>query len=203
MPLLPFENCKLESPLTCKEAQVALMSHIAWTKSFGLAFIQHPYKSHEGYVEGNHFKLRRILKWGRNSSIPTVSGELKENETGGCTIKLKIRMHRAVNIMLIFMVSFCLIMFYTENRNRTMVNEYPEEQSFVEYISERGIDLDEKTIEILKKEYKKQNPVTVVTRPISWISLWMGFLILAFLTLMFNFEAYRIKNDLKMILRAT
>ena len=75
MNLIPFENIEIKSPLTKSEVENAIKSNIAWTTELGISFTKKSTLDYEGFVENGTFKIRRILKSGRNSFIPIVTGK--------------------------------------------------------------------------------------------------------------------------------
>lgn len=66
-----------------------------------------------GKLENNKFKIHQIIK-GRNSFIPIIQGHITRNTTG-CDIKIKMRLHLAVILILLWMITFVFYSMWKKN----------------------------------------------------------------------------------------
>ena len=181
MNLLPIEKIEFESPLKLNEVKEVLNNEIAWTKSFGGAFTKNTYKEYEGYMENNTFKIRRILKWGTNSFIPIVSGTILDENLKISRIQLSIRLNKFVLIFFGILTLFSFFLIITD-----LVN----------------LSSDESNVNKLLEQYDLE-PIENFrgSNSFNWGNIL--FLIAPYLMIIigFNYEAKKVKDKLKMILK--
>ena len=189
MKLLPFENIKLNSPLSQEEVENTIKNNISWNKEFGIIFRKNSLKDYEGFVEKGAFKIRRILKSGTNSFIPIVSGSIYQTSSGS-QIELRLRLHKIVLIFTIiftlFSGSLLITPFYsgsseqlTEQINNGLLKE----------------SLSQKQYEELKEITKPKE------KEMDWSELLFFFAPYLMFTIFFNYEARIVKNELKSLLK--
>ena len=139
MNLLPFENLKIESPLTRLEIENAIKNNITLNTELGLSFSKNSMKDYEGFVDDNKFKFRRILKSGMNSFIPIISGVIEQKENGS-QIELKLRLHKIIIIfaviMTLFSGSLLIIPLFNKQPENVHVTELLNNQLLKETISQ-------------------------------------------------------------------
>ena len=139
MNLLPFEKLELKSSLTENEILTKLKNDVEENTVLGLTFTTNSNKDYEGFVNNNTFKIRRILKSGMNSFIPTVSGIIIENKTG-TKIRIKIQLHKVISIFLIVMTMFMGVLLVVSNNSRIETNkmniEFSQNELFKENLPE-------------------------------------------------------------------
>jgi len=182
MLFLPFQDLEFESPLSSVEIYDVINSHVARSKTFfGNSFSKNTYKEYEGYMEGNTFKIRRILKWGRNSFIPITTGVVSNNKSGNTTIKLKIRLHYLVTIFLLIFTLFAFILFLTEAFRQPYEN-----QTLIQLVEQYNLD----SIDISNEP-----------KVFNWTSVFFMFIPYLISTIAFNYESKKVKDELKMLLK--
>lgn len=188
MPLIPFEKFEIESPLTIGELEESLRNHLFWNTDLGITSSTNSFRDYEGFVNKDMFKIRRILKYGRNSFIPIATGMISENRTGGSHIEIKVSLHKIVLVLAFLMTFFSGIMLFTSPSNNTKSNVKKEliEHSIDEDLAEMILhDMDDTT------EQKNS----------SWFSLFLFITPYLICTLYFNYESNLIKNKLNTILK--
>jgi hypothetical protein len=108
--VIPFEKLTLTSTRDFDLIQSSIRQRLEWTETFELTSRKKSFRKYEGWIKNGEFKFRRILKSGRNSFIPIVSGRIyQDNER--VKIDTKIEFQRFTSIFLIVFISFALIMF--------------------------------------------------------------------------------------------
>ena len=112
MNLLPYTRKELTSSLEREVFLSRIKSQLEPTEIFGISFSKKSTKNYEGFINGNHFKFRRILKSGRNSFIPIVDGVI-ENNVNGCILHITIKFHRLLYILLSAFLVFQIILLLT------------------------------------------------------------------------------------------
>ena len=190
MNLLPFENIEIKSPLTKSEVENAVKSNIAWTTELGISFTKKSTLDYEVVVENGTFKIRRILKSGRNSFIPIVTGTISDNGNSGSRIGLKLRLHKIIIIFTVIMTMFSGMMLITSLFSSPMSYE-----SQKEFLIEHSIDegLAEEIISNLDEPTKSKN--------MDWIPLFLFVAPYLMCTIFFNYEANIVKDKLNSILK--
>jgi hypothetical protein len=99
--LLPFERLTIPTTLAFSEVLERLDEVVEPPKMFRMNLLfRRPDKPYEGTISGNTFKINRIIR-GRNSFLPTVEGEIHP-ESGGCSIQIKMSLHKFVIIFMIY-----------------------------------------------------------------------------------------------------
>tara|TARA_R110002051_G_C8403527_1_gene448937 strand:- start:60 stop:521 length:462 start_codon:yes stop_codon:yes gene_type:complete len=116
MNFTPFENTELLSSLKKVEITEIINNNIEFTPKLGLTFKKNTNKHYEGIITEDIFKIRRILKSGKNSFIPIVYGKISEFEKG-TLIRMKLRLHPIITLFLIVFTVFSgsLLFFGTLN----------------------------------------------------------------------------------------
>ena len=190
MNLIPFENIEIKSPLTKSEVENAIKSNIAWTTELGISFTKKSTLDYEGFVENGTFKIRRILKSGRNSFIPIVTGTISDNGNSGSRIGLNLRLHKIIIIFAVIMTMFSGMMLITSLFSSPMSYE-----SQKEFLIEHSIDegLAEEIISNLDEPTKSKN--------MDWIPLFLFVAPYLMCTIFFNYEANIVKDKLNSILK--
>jgi hypothetical protein len=190
MNLLPFQNIEIDSPLRKSEIESSIKNNIAWTTELGMSFTKNSLREYEGFVENGTFKIRRILKSGRNSFIPIVTGTISGSGNNGSRIRLKLRLHKVVMILAIVMTLFSGIMIITSLLNSPVTNK-----SQKEYLIEHSIDeeLAEEIVNNMEKSTKSKN--------MDWTSLLLFVAPYLMCTMFFNYEANIVKDKLNSILK--
>ena len=189
--LIPFEKLTLTSDRKLEEIQSSIGSRLEWTETFGMAFHKKSFRKYEGWIKNGEFKFRRILKSGRNSFIPIVSGKICQ-DSERVKIDTRIEFHKFVSIFLIGYISFALIMFAlnisSRQSNDTIIETIPEIENVKELLGE------EKYNEIFQQKEQSSN---------SGFSLL--FVIVPYLisVIFFNIESRIVKNDLREMLQIT
>lgn len=98
--LLPFETLNITTSLTFSEVLERLDEILEPPKIFRLTLFKRPAKPYEGTINGNNFKIARIVN-GRNSFLPVIQGEIHP-QTPGCFIKIGMSLHKFVIIFMIY-----------------------------------------------------------------------------------------------------
>lgn len=192
MNLLPYENTEINSPLSKEEIKAVLESNLDWTDGFEVMYIKYSSKEYEGYVNEDTFSLRRVLKHGRNSFIPIVTGTISRNTDGSSRIELKIRLHKFVSRFLIGVTLFSLLLFLAP-----MLGSSSTKESQKEHLMEFST-IDEALAEkIVNNSDGKPKPV-----PLNWNFLYFLTIPYFLSTLLFNNEAIKVKRKLNSILKA-
>ncbi|MBA2684248.1 MAG: hypothetical protein H0U66_07150 [Gemmatimonadaceae bacterium] len=91
MPLLPFDNFRIDSALTAAEVHNALAAAVEPRKRFRLSRGQCPF---EGELGIDSFTLTRIINY-RNSFIPRIRGRIITTSSGS-TVEGTMSLHPAV-----------------------------------------------------------------------------------------------------------
>ena len=147
----------------------------------GMYSRKNTYKSYEGFIEDDSFKFRRILKWGWNSFIPIVKGEVIQKKSGGSKIRIKIRFHKIVIIFLLIYLLFGASQFII-NVNNSLAENHNLNQLLKEY------NIEPIEVPSESKSYNWLNSLFVLTPYF-------------FALIMFNYEATKVKTKLKAILK--
>lgn len=191
MTLLPFENVKLYSTLSQNEVENTIKNNIAWNKELGITFTKNSLKDYEGFVENRTFKIRRILKFGVNSFIPIVSGNISQTSNGSI-IELKLRLHK---IVMVFTIIFTL---FSGSLLITPFSSEPSEQ-LTELLND---DLLKETLS--QKQYEELKNIAnpkEIEKEIDWNGIFLFIAPYLMCTIFFNYEARIVKNELKSILK--
>ncbi len=107
MKYLPFEHIIYKTKLNEEELLLRLESIIEEKKIFRFRlFNNNESKPYEGQVEGNTFKISRIINY-RNSFLPVITG-MVEKSFDHSTITVKMRLNLFVLIFLIVWFSITL-----------------------------------------------------------------------------------------------
>ena len=77
---------------------VAKLSNLVTTKWFSLKPLPQPFR---GSIQGTHFKVVRVLRWGRNSWQPVVVGDVVR-VANGTVVHLRMRLHVFVAAFMVF-----------------------------------------------------------------------------------------------------
>jgi len=187
--LIPFEKLTLTSDRKLDEIQSSLGNRLEWTETFGMAFHKKSFRKYEGWIKNGEFKFRRILKSGRNSFIPIVTGKICE-ESEKVKINARIEFHKFVSIFLICFIFFALIMFALDISSRQSNDTIIETISEIENVKE--LLGEEKYNEIFTKKEQSND-----------IGFSLLFVIVPYFisVIFFNIEARIVKNDLREILQ--
>jgi hypothetical protein len=192
MKLIPFENIEIESALTAAEIENSIKKNIACTTELKMLFEKDSHQKYEGFVENDTFVIRRILKNGFNSFIPTAYGTISEGSNGGTKISINIRLHKLVMIFVLATTLFTALILITMLLSTPDKNEVELEDSYLE------LGLNEE----IAKELASSMTTTKEQSRINWNSL----LILVapyFITLVFyNIESALVKDKIQYIFKA-
>ena len=181
MNLLPFENIECTTAFSTTVVKEIIANNIAHISGLNKTSIY----DYEGIVENNSFKIRRILKSGINSFIPTVRGVISKNGTGSL-IELKLRLHKGIYIFTIIISVFALALF---------IMPYFSSSSYDPQLHDL---LDNDLIEgSLKQDLAYINHSV----QFDWMGLIFIFIPYLMATVGFNLEAERVKYKLKSILK--
>ena len=101
MKYLPFENITYRTKLDSEQILMKIDEVIEPEKTFRLTgvFGNSDHKSYEGSINGNSFKMTRIISY-KNSFLPRIKGTV-EKDFNGAKVKVKMRLHPFV---IVFMV---------------------------------------------------------------------------------------------------
>ncbi len=188
MNFLPFENIKIDSPLTKNEIENSIKKNIAWNTELGLTFTKNSLRDYEGFVENDKFILRRILKSGMNSFIPIASGRIIE-KVNGSKVELKLRLHKVIIIFAIIMTIFSGSLLIVP-----LFNKLTENKQLTELLNDK---LLKKTFN--QSQYEDLSDITSQSKA-DWSGLLLVFVPYLMCTLFFNYEAKIIKEKLNIIL---
>jgi hypothetical protein len=102
MLFLPFENLTITTSLNQNQVRERLLNVIEPPKALRSSwkFSALSTKPYQGLISGNTFKINRIINH-RNSFLPVIEGKIYP-EVMGCTIKVKMQLHIAVILFLLF-----------------------------------------------------------------------------------------------------
>ena len=101
MKYLPFEHIIFRTSLSEQEVRAKLSDFTEARKS---RFFNTPTKDYEGFINGNSFKINRIIK-GRNSFAPQINGTIRAN-AAGTQIEVKMKLQEYV---LAFLIGWCFL----------------------------------------------------------------------------------------------
>jgi hypothetical protein len=141
----------------------------------------------EGEVSTKKFKIKRVLKWGQNSFIPTAVGSFHE-ENGETLISYRVGLNNAVALTLLLSIIFQLFQF--------IVGIWAEPKSVT------GIDADilQKMEELLDekayREFIASQKVKAIGDSRNSYS-YLGWLVLGIFAGVLYYETYRLNNWLK------
>jgi len=189
MNLLPFENIDYDSPLTENEVRTSISNNVAWNTKLGLTFTKNTIMEYEGFVDTENFKIRRILKSGRNSFIPTVTGKISK-KSGGTKIELKLRLHKVVMIFAVLMTLFSGSLVLIQLLNTPVKNNQLKE-----------LLNDDLMKETLSQEHYKELENMGKPSQTNWLTLLFFIAPYLMCTIFYNYEASIVKLKLKTILK--
>jgi hypothetical protein len=101
--LVPFERLIIPTTLTFSEVLERLNEVVEPPKIFRITLFKRPAKPYEGTISGNTFKISRIIR-GRNSFLPVIEGAIYP-ESFGCSIEIKMSLHKIVIVFMIYWLS--------------------------------------------------------------------------------------------------
>jgi hypothetical protein len=101
--LVPFERLTIPTTLTFSEILERLDEVVEPPKIFRFTLFKRPNKPYEGTISGNTFKISRIIR-GRNSFLPVIEGAIYP-ESFGCSIEIKMSLHKIVIVFMIYWLS--------------------------------------------------------------------------------------------------
>jgi hypothetical protein len=104
MLFLPFESLTIKTNLNPDQVRERLSNVIEPPKRFRSSgiFSKRSSKPYEGTISGNRFRINKIINY-QNSFLPIIEGEICP-ETMGCRIKIKMNMHIAVILFMLFWI---------------------------------------------------------------------------------------------------
>lgn len=129
--LIPFKKGVLVSKMDCYNIESTIKRNIEWAENLGLYYHRESHKKYEGFVKGNSFRFRRIIKFGHNSFIPILSGNCETNDEE-TYIRFEIMYPKWINITLIVFLAF----FLTTEINSFRSAKKTEERDVYEQIKE-------------------------------------------------------------------
>ena len=113
MTMIPFENYTLITDLSRDEALMRLEKFIEPLQPIRIrALKSEKNKPYEGIIEGNNFKIIRIIGYG-NSFVPTIIGQINE-ELKGSRVKIRMRPKKIVIALFLFLILLATIFFILE-----------------------------------------------------------------------------------------
>lgn len=102
MAFIPYQTVTLESPLPPDEFAKRLALLVEPPK-----MLRWPWDpsacSFEGRIEGRRFKVRRLIKFQRNSFLPIIVGDIAPSHQGS-TVRLVLRLHRFVAAFMVLWI---------------------------------------------------------------------------------------------------
>jgi len=102
----PFRKFEFSTPMTPAQSASVLLEIVEPFKTFRWASSGTD-RYFEGWLEGDHFKIRRIIS-GRDSFLPIVQGRFRDEGTG-TIVQLNMRMAWAVMIFWFGMMLFLFL----------------------------------------------------------------------------------------------
>jgi hypothetical protein len=190
MKLIPFEKTEFYSPLDIQDVIEVLELNLEKSFTFGITFKKSLWKDYEGYAEDNEFIVRRILKAGINSFIPVVHGTITE-ENEGTLIKLRIRLHKLTQFLIVILSIFTIIIFFS---TQIINSENPEFTRDLQILIDNP-DSPEYLGEL--KEYLND----IKSKEIDWSGIILVIISYAIILILFNKESKIITSDLRRMLK--
>jgi hypothetical protein len=96
----PQSHLTFESPLSPEEILNNIKTNISWNEElykYGARDI-YTFSDFEGFSKNSFFRIRRIIKFGSNSFIPIVNGNIIQSEKGSI-IDINISLQKKVRIL--------------------------------------------------------------------------------------------------------
>ena len=180
--LIPYYEGTIESNLSKEEIKVKLLLELDIVEKFTYSVRRDTFKDYEGFIKGDKFEFRRILKSGRNSFIPTVQGILKQS-TDKTKILINVQLNKFVSAFLLLFCLFQITMFtldYASSSSPLLSEENFDKESYEQI-------LDKETYKALF-EVEEYN--------IDWNHLYLIITPLIIVTVWFNFELSLVKSRL-------
>ena len=180
--LIPYYEGTIESNLSKEEIKVKLLLELDIVEKFTYSVRRDTFKDYEGFIKGDKFQFRRILKSGRNSFIPTVQGILKQS-TDKTKILINVQLNKFVSAFLLLFCLFQITMFtldYASSSSPLLSEENFDKESYEQI-------LDKETYKALF-EVEEYN--------IDWNHLYLIITPLIIVTVWFNFELSLVKSRL-------
>lgn len=110
MTMIPFENYTLITDLSRDDALKRLEKLIEPLQPIRIRALKSKRnKSYEGIIEGNNFKVIRIIGYG-NSFVPTIIGQINK-ESKGSRVEIKMRPKKIVIALFLFLFLLFTIFF--------------------------------------------------------------------------------------------
>ena len=180
--LIPYYEGTIESNLSKEEIKVKLLLELDIVEKFTYSVRRDTFKDYEGFIKGDKFEFRRILKSGRNSFIPTVQGILKQS-TDKTKILINVQLNKFVSVLLLLFCLFQITMFTLDyaSSSSPLLSEENFDKEYYEQI------LDKETYKALF-EVEEYN--------IDWNHLYLIITPLIIVTVWFNFELSLVKSRL-------
>jgi hypothetical protein len=105
----PFRRFELFTPMTPARAAAVLQKIVEPNKNFRSPFSK-KHRYFEGSVDGDHFKISRIINYYRNSFVPIIEGSFRP-EPSGTIVSLNLRMAWPVTMLWVVMILLPLLSF--------------------------------------------------------------------------------------------
>ncbi|WP_298507098.1 hypothetical protein [uncultured Maribacter sp.] len=189
MNLLPFEKIEFKSPLKPNHILEIINGNISWNSELGLTFNKNSIKEYEGFTENSSFKIRRILKGGRNSFIPIASGLVSETQNGS-KIKLSLSLHKTVLtlaiILTVFSGALVISPFFQSSKYEKEMEELLNNELVKDSLS--------------KADYENFEKISTKEK-VNWTAILLFIAPYIMCILFYNFEADIVKEKLNSILQ--
>src|ERR1700681_909747 len=105
----PFRIFELFTPMTPARAAAVLREIVKPNKNFRSPFSK-KHRYFEGSVEGDRFKISRIINYYRNSFVPIIEGTFRP-EPSGTIVTMSLRMAWPVTMLWVVMILLPLLSF--------------------------------------------------------------------------------------------
>jgi hypothetical protein len=196
MRLIPFYKYELKTSINQDEVIRILNTNIDTDFKSEIFSSDHLlgrrfYKKYRGSVNQENFKMTRIPQWGVNGFIPVTIGDII-NTNNGCKIKIRIRFHTLLNLLLLFPIFLSILTFVFESQttDSDLVVQQLYEDKDTQGVMREVLSEDEfKTF-----DYKSYSFIGSKEFIITYI-----FFYILIITL-YNYESKIIKSDLREIL---
>lgn len=190
--LFPFKNIELTSPLHASDIIKIVHGNIEYNPTLNF-YKKESYREYEGFVNNDNFTMRRILKTGVNSFIPTAYCYIS-SFNNSAKLKLKIRLPKAIYLLLGVFLLFSLILISVEllsdNSGHQSAKELFESEEFKDakqYFSDEEWD----------KLTKTNNTISF-----SWGSLFIFLAPYVLSVVAFNYESKNLLLQIKHLIEA-
>jgi hypothetical protein len=105
----PFREFEFSTPIGPARAAAVLRKIVEPSEMFRSPFSK-KHRYFEGSVDGDHFKISRIINYYRNSFVPIIEGSFRP-EPSGTIVSLNLRMAWPVTMLWVVMILLPLLSF--------------------------------------------------------------------------------------------